>query len=69
MKTYRYYCLYRPPMPGTIPRGTINIKDFGKREAIPGINRQAWGYAEYDRKLTTREIYDYELAEAEPYDD
>lgn len=62
--TYRYYCLYRPPMPGTIPRGPINIEDFGERRMIDEISRPAWGFVEYPRQLTPHEVYEYELAEA-----
>lgn len=62
MKTYRYYCLYRPPMPGTIPRGAIAIKDFGDKQRVEEIGRDAWGYAEFQRELTDHEVLDFELA-------
>ena len=57
----RYYLLLRPPMPGTIPRGCIDIMDFGKKKFVPEIGREAWGYVEYERELTEQEINDYEL--------
>lgn len=63
---YRYYCLFRPPMPGTIPRGMVKIVDFGERRMVPEIRREAWGYVDYERKLSEREMYEYELAEGGP---
>lgn len=61
---YRYYTLYRPPMPGTIPRlGLEGIMSFDDRtEVEPGI--RAWGYADYNRPLTDEEISEYELKQA-----
>ena len=59
---YRYYTLYRPPMPGTIPRiGLKAIEYFNVRTDIePGI--RAWGFADYNRRLTVEEIAEYELS-------
>lgn len=60
---YRYYTLYRPPMPGGIPKqGLLSIHEYEDRLLVTSINRWAWGYAEYSRKLTEKEISDYELA-------
>lgn len=63
MKVYRYYCLYRPPMPGTIPRGMVHIEDFGERRKVQQINREVWGYVEYEHRLSKQEVDDYELVE------
>ena len=61
MKVYRYYCQFRPPMPGAIPRaGLVNTADFDYKQSFNGIG--AWGWAEYSRPLTDDEIYHYELA-------
>ena len=61
MNVYRYYCKYRPPMPGSIPRaGLVHTADFDWPQSFNGIG--AWGWAEYDRALTEKEISDYELA-------
>lgn len=58
----RYYLLYRPPSIGTHPKGAVNVVAFDKREKIkPGV--WAWGYVEYDRKLSEEEIRNYELLE------
>ena len=63
MKVYRYYCLYRPPMPGAIPKhDLVQIASFDYRQSFNGIG--CWGWAEYSRPLTEQEITDYELAES-----
>lgn len=67
-KLYRYYCPYRPPMPGAVPRGMVNIVDFAVREYVPEIAGDAWGYVEYEKPLTAHQVYEYELAEAEMYE-
>ena len=68
MKTrYRYYCLDKPPMPGTVPRGMIHIEDFKEVRYIDAIGCEACGYAEYDRILTESEIQRHKMM-AEPAD-
>ena len=60
MNVYRYYCRFRPPMPGAIPtNGLTNIVCYDYREPVENV--EAWGYAEYMRPLTEQEIYSYEL--------
>lgn len=60
MKVYRYYCKFRPPMPGAVPRqGLVRVASYDYKQSIGGIG--AWGFAEYDRPLTDEEVYDYEL--------
>ena len=60
-KVYRYYCRFRPPMPGGIPRkGLVHTASFDWPQSFNGIT--AWGWAEYDRELTDKEVDDYELA-------
>lgn len=60
MKVYRYYCKYRPPMPGGVPReGLVHAADYDYPQSFNGI--AAHGYVEYSRELTAREIGDYEL--------
>ena len=61
MKVYRYYCRFRPPMPGAVPReGLVHVGSYDYPQSFNGIG--AWGFAEYDRELTPKEINDYELA-------
>lgn len=63
MKVYRYYCRFRPPMPGAIPKqGLVNLTSFDYRQSYDGI--ECWGWVEYDRELTKDEINDYELAKS-----
>lgn len=63
LKPFRYYCPQRPPVPGSIPRGVIRIEyaEDGYMIDAEGHSRKAWGFVEYDRELTAKEIYDYEL--------
>ena len=58
---FRYYCLNRPPMPGTVPRGFANWHEFPERAFIPEVNHEAWGYVEYREPLSLRAVHDYEL--------
>lgn len=58
---YRYYCLYRPPGPGAIPRGAVHVEDFTEDTYLPQIEMTAWGFAEYEQPLTERQVKDYEL--------
>ena len=52
----------RPVNIGTYPKnGAINIINFNDRKFCKEINREAWGYIEYDRVLSDEEIADYEL--------
>ncbi|MBR1561216.1 MAG: hypothetical protein IJ646_13345 [Clostridia bacterium] len=60
MKVYRYYCQFRPPMPGAIPRNSVvNTASFDYKQSFNGIG--CWGWVEYSRELTEKEISDYEL--------
>lgn len=60
-KTYRYFTLMHPPMPGGVPSGFVNFNDFGQREYVPAIERPAWGWVEYDHPLDDEQISMYEL--------
>jgi len=56
--TYTYYFRLRPPSPGCQPKnGLINISS----DSITHNNREYWGYAEYSRELTDKELYEYDL--------
>lgn len=57
----RYYTLYRPPMPGTIPRGAKDVEAFDERQYCPEVDAWAWGWAEYDHQLSQEEVDEYEL--------
>lgn len=61
---YRYYCLSRPPIPGAIPRGVVNIKcagDDGRMVDEDGHTHEAWGFVEVERELTDKEVKDFNL--------
>jgi len=62
-KTYRYYSLQRPVMPGSYPKNAtvININNYDDRTLIDDIGRLAWGYIEYSEPLTKQACNDYEL--------
>ena len=61
---YRYYTPDRPPMPGAVPRdGLDRIACYDTRQSV-GSGISAYGYAEYTRPLTDKEISDYELAQS-----
>ena len=64
-KIYRYYTLYRPPGLGAVPRGFCEIVCFDERRYCPQIDREAWGYVEYEQPLTPQEVVNYELAVAQ----
>lgn len=58
---YRYYCQFRPPMPGAIPRqGLDRVGCYDTKQNV-GNGISAWGYAEYNRPLVDDEVYQYEL--------
>lgn len=64
MKLYRYYTLYRPPMPGAIPKCTYSIRDYNGRKFVREIGRGAWGHVDCMRQLSEDEIAAYELVPA-----
>lgn len=61
---HRYYCIMRPPVPGAIPMGAVDVCWFGERQYVPEIDRMAWGWAEYAEPLPWDAVSDYELISA-----
>lgn len=60
---YAYYSSLRPIGPGTCPTdGLVEIHNFPERLPVPG--GEAWGWAEYDRGLTQKELDSYDLFSA-----
>ena len=64
---FKYYLLFRGPGPGALPQRKnnliIDIEDYGERKVIEEIGHHAWGFVEYQHKLTNEDIYNYELVE------
>lgn len=62
----RYAFLMRPPMPGAMPReGLIECKEI---HGIAPSGHRAWGWADYSRRLTEKEVQDYELEYVSSYE-
>lgn len=59
----KYYSIHRPIAPGTFPRSkpVKNIVNFDRRQFVPEINREAWGYIEYADPITEKQAANYEL--------
>ena len=54
----RYYSTLRPIGPGTCPDNFIEFENFDFRKHVDGINRDAWGWVEYEEPLECPEKYD-----------
>lgn len=68
-KVYRYYTIFRPPGPGAVPsKGLVRVAGFDDRVHVPSQRLRVWGWAEYNRKLTEREISQYELGGSDEFD-
>jgi len=64
---YRYYSTQRPIDLGTYPEAggaLIGFQNFDTREEVEEGNFKAWGWLDYSRPLTEKEISDYELRPA-----
>lgn len=67
----RYYSTQRPLSIGTHPnwngRGDnppITVHNFDEKVRVDEIKRSAWGYVEYAKPLSAKEVDDYELVAA-----
>ena len=61
-KVYRYYSILRPIGPGTFPKeGLIAFQNFNSRIPAREIDHMAWGFLAYDRKLTDKEVDNYDF--------
>ena len=60
----RYYSTQRPIVPGSVPGdGLTEIHNFDDKTFCPAIEREAWGWAEYDHALTAADVERYELVQ------
>lgn len=57
---WQYLTLRRPPMPGGIPAGAIEVGEFDDPFVVMGVGT-ARGWATYDRELTEQELADHEM--------
>lgn len=57
---YRYACLMRPPGPGAVPRDGL-VECGYEQDVDPDTGQDYWGWCDYDRPLTKKEISSYEL--------
>ena len=57
-KTFTYYYRLRPPSPGCQPKqGLLEMNG----EKILHNDREYWGSCIYDRELSDKELYEYDL--------
>lgn len=61
----RYYSILRPIVPGSFPEpegnSILEIENFDKRVYIMDVQREAWGYIEYEKELLVEVAAEYEL--------
>lgn len=61
----RYYSTQRPIVPGSVPgAGLTEVYNFNSKTFVPEIDREAYGWAEYDHALTAAQVEQYELVPA-----
>lgn len=58
VEEYTYLCRMRPPAPGAVPRNGLKAVF---PEEYEWNDRRYWGRVVYDRKLTEKELAEYEL--------
>lgn len=63
---YRYYSKFRPVSIGTFPKNEnyIGFHNYNDRKFCDDIQDNAWGYVEYSHPLTSEEIINYDLIDA-----
>ena len=64
---YAYGMRFRPRQPLAQPNDYIDWQDFDDRCQLPSGD-EVWSILWYNRELTDREIYDYELVRLEGED-
>lgn len=64
----RYYSTQRPITPGSFPRPLGNtvmaIYNYDNKTYCKEINREAWGYIDYEQPIDPESAYNYELIPA-----
>lgn len=68
---HRYYSPMRPVFIGTYPQPegnkVVDIFNFDHRERIDGFPRPIWGWIDYEKPLSDKDMLDYELFYAENF--
>lgn len=71
--SYKYYSTERPVMPGSFPKPqgntVLNIENFNDRSYVGKIGREAWGFIEYEKPISSVLLDDYELVAASDKED
>lgn len=66
---YKYYSTLRPVSIGTYPKdGMVKFRNYNKRVPVPEIDREAWGEIYYNRELTEKEAFSYDLVKGEAHE-
>lgn len=67
----RYYSTQRPIVPGSFPKPKGNtieqIVNFPAKTYVDEIWKQAWGYIDYEKALSEKDVSDYELTQGGAY--
>ena len=66
MDKFWYFTLHRPPAPGAIPPGAVDVEIWDRRMKVLGTTDHpqefyALGEVAYSEPLTAEQIADYEL--------
>lgn len=66
-----YFSTQRPIAPGTFPKygemnRLIDIMNYDEKVFCPEIEREAWGYVEYERAIPSQDADAYELIKFDP---
>lgn len=64
----RYYSIMRPVSIGTYPKPegneVITIHNYEEKTKVDDCPRKVWGYIEYEKPLSDKDMLDYELFQA-----
>lgn len=63
MKRFIYAMTQRPPTPGAMPHDGLREIRSGSREMSARMGHTVYGILLYDRRLSPKEISDYELTD------
>ena len=59
---WRYYCPFRPPGLGAVPRFAVVMRFYEDRVPVAAIGgRKCWGHVDYAAELSQQDVYGYEL--------